>query len=182
MIFSGKRKQAIICVVAVLLAADFVLFGYMPVRQRLGQIRRSREAQQIAITKGLTESEQIASLKKELSELQKTVGDYDTSIPAQRALGEFLNEMADLMNRYEMTEQEVEPEAEIKAGALGCIPISIQCKGNLGQLVEFFRSLQGIGRLVRIEQVQLINDRAFSGQVSMQARAVIYYRTKTEEG
>jgi Tfp pilus assembly protein PilO len=168
--------------VALLLAADFVFFGYMPVRQRLWQISRSREAQQTAITKGLTESEQIALLKSELLELQKTVGDYDTSIPAQRALGEFLNEMADLMNKYEMTEQEVEPESEIKAGVLGCIPISIQCKGNLGRIVEFFRSLQSIGRLVRIEQVQLINDRTFSGQVSMQAKAVIYYRTKTEEG
>jgi Tfp pilus assembly protein PilO len=154
----------------------------MPIQNRLKQIKRSREAQQIAISKGIAESKQVPALKEELEKLQETVGNFEASIPTERALGEFLHEIAELMNEYGFLEQEVQPGREIRAGAVSCIPINMQCKGTLGQIFKFFRSLQAMDRLVRIEQAELVNDSAFSGQVSMQAKAVIYYRTKAQEG
>jgi Tfp pilus assembly protein PilO len=58
----------------------------------------------------------------------------------------------------------------------------MQGKGRLKQIFEFFGRLQSLDRLVRIEQVKLVNDRDFSGEVSMQTKAVIYYRTEAGQG
>ena len=72
----------------------------------------------------------------------------------------------------------IEPHKEIKAENLNCIPVKMQCKGKLYQIFEFFRELQGLDRLVRIEQVKLSNDNDFNGRIDMEARAIIYYRAK----
>jgi hypothetical protein len=39
-----KRQQVIICIVAGLLVADFVLFGYLPLKNRLEVIKQRRIA------------------------------------------------------------------------------------------------------------------------------------------
>jgi len=59
---------------------------------------------------------------------------------------------------------------------LTCIPVIMQCKGSLRQMFDFFRTLQALDRLVRIEHLELSNAGDFSGEVSMRADVVIYYR------
>ena len=49
-------------------------------------------------------------------------------------------------------------------------------KGRLVQVFEFCRRLQAMDRLVRIEQVNLVNDDDLTGQVTMQMQTVIFYR------
>jgi hypothetical protein len=49
-------------------------------------------------------------------------------------------------------------------------------------MFEFYQRLQGLDRLIRIEQVKFLNDGSFGGDVSMQTRAVIYYRAEVEQG
>jgi len=58
----------------------------------------------------------------------------------------------------------------------------MQCKGGVEQIFEFFKSLQNLDRLVRIEQIKLVNDQDFTGQASMQTKAVVYYRAEAEQG
>ena len=50
------------------------------------------------------------------------------------------------------------------------------------QVFEFYKSLQGLDRLVRLEPVKLAHDSDFSGEVSSQTKAVIYYRTQAGQG
>jgi len=76
----------------------------------------------------------------------------------------------------------VQPGKELRSPQLTCIPVSMRCKGNLKQIFEFFTALQASERLIRIEQVKLVNDNDFTGDVTMQTEAVIYYRTKTDQG
>jgi Tfp pilus assembly protein PilO len=76
----------------------------------------------------------------------------------------------------------IEPHKEVKGEKLNCIPVNIQCKGKLDRIFEFYRRLQGLDRLVRIEQVKLTNDSDYDGQVTMEARAVIYYSAKVGQG
>ena len=58
----------------------------------------------------------------------------------------------------------------------------MQCKGELAQISEFYRRLQTLDRLVRIEKVKLSNDNSYSGQVNMETEAVVYYRAKVGRG
>ena len=75
----------------------------------------------------------------------------------------------------------VQPDSEIEVDNLICIPVQIQCKGTMSQIFEFFKSLQNVERLVRIEQVQLKNDTDLNGHVTMTAKANIYYRQQKSQ-
>jgi Tfp pilus assembly protein PilO len=177
-----ERQQIAICVAAVVMTGAFVLLRYLPLQKKVKAVEQARAVQTVAIAKASRQSEQLPALKEQLLKLQTTVCSDEVNIPAQRALGVFLHRIANLMNEHNLTKQLVQPGKEIKAGQLNCIPVTMQCKGGLKQIFEFFKSLQKLDRLVRIEQVKLVNDADFSGQVSIQTKAVIYYRQEAGEG
>jgi len=177
-----ERQQIAICAAAALMTGCFVLLWYLPLQKKIKALEQAHALKTVAVAEASRRSEQLPALKEQLLELQKALYSYEVNIPAERALGVFLHGIADLMNEHNLTKQLVQPGKEIKAGQLNCIPVDIQCKGGLKQIFEFFKSLQKLDRLVRIEQVQLVNDANFSGQVTMQTKAVIYYRQKAAEG
>jgi Tfp pilus assembly protein PilO len=171
-----------ICIIAVVMVGAFVLDRYLPLRRRTKAIEQTIAAQTLAIAKGAADSKRMSLLKEQLMELQSELGDYEANIPEQRDLGVFLGRIADLMNEHNLKEQIIEPREEIEGEQLNCIPVSIQCKGKLAQIYKFYRQLQGLDRLIRIEQVKLCNDRDYNGQVSMETKVAIYYRTKVRQG
>ncbi len=177
-----ERQQIAICIVAGVMVAGFVLFRYLPLQKRIKAVRQKRAAQTLAITKAWRQRGQLPVLKEQLLKLQKAVGNHEANIPAQMALGMFLHRIADLMNEHHLKEQVVAPGKEIEVNELNCIPVNMQCKGRLKQIFEFYRRMQGLDRLVRIEQVKLVNDNDFSGEVSMQTKAFIYYRGQARQG
>lgn len=177
MILFREKQQIAICIAAASVVCGFVLFRYLPLQRRMNSIRQAHAAQMLAVSKASAESRQIPIIKEQLLQLQTTVGSYERQIPAQRELGEFLQKIANLMNEHNLREQLIQPGKEINAEELNCIPVNMQCKGKLSQIFEFYRRVQGLDRLVRIEHVKLVNDGDFSGEVTMQTEVVIYYRS-----
>jgi Tfp pilus assembly protein PilO len=176
------KQQIAICVVAAMLIVDFVLFGCLPLRTRLKAINTARAAQKLIVSKAVAEQKQLPILKEQLAKLKQTVGDHHVTVPAQTDFGVFLQQIAGLMSGQNLTEQVVTPGAEIHTEDLNCIPVNLQCKGRLVHIFEFFRQLQQLDRLIRIESVKLINDRELGGQVSMETQAFVYYRPDVEKG
>lgn len=160
----------------------FVLFRYLPLRSKMKALRQTKSAQSLTIAKGVADNKQLILLKEKLSKLQHKLEKYEANIPVNSDIGVFLHTIADLMNEHKLAEQVIEPRKEIKADNISCIPVKMQCKGKLAQIFEFYRELQGLDRLVRIEQVKLSNNKDFNGRVSMEAKAIIYYRTKVVQG
>jgi Tfp pilus assembly protein PilO len=177
-----EREQIVICVTAGAMVAAFVLFCYLPLRQRIKAVERKKAAQTLAITKASMERAQMPVIKEQLLKLQRTVGNYEANIPAQNDFGVFLQQIADLMRKHNLKEQVIAPRKEIEVKELNCIPVDVQCKGKLAQVFEFYKRMQRLDRLVRIEQVELVNDSDFSGDVSMQTKVVIYYRPQSKQG
>lgn len=177
-----ERRQIAICVAAAVMVCGFVLFRYLPLQRKTKFLRQAYAAQMLAISKASAESQQIPTIREQLLQLQTAVGNYERQIPAQRELGEFLQRIANLMNERNLQGQLIQPGKEIKAGELNCIPVNMQCKGRLSQIFEFYRRVQGLDRLVRIEHVKLVNDGDFGGEVIMQINAVIYYRAEVGQG
>ena len=177
-----ERQQIAICVVAAVMIGGFVLFRYLPLRKKMKAIRQAHAAQMLAIAKASAESQQIPPGREQLLQLQTAVENYERQVPAQRELGVFLHRIAKLMNEHNLREQLIQLDKEIKAGELNCIPVNMQCKGELSQIFEFYRGVQGLDRLVRIEHVKLVNNGDFSGEVIMQTKAVIYYRAGVGQG
>lgn len=177
-----EKKQIAICVAAGAMVIAFVLFRYLPLRQRIKAVGRIKAAQRLAISKASMEKAQMPVLKEQLLKLQQTVGNYQASIPSETDLGVFLQMIADLMTKCNLNEQVIAPHKEITVEGLNCIPVDMQCKGRLAQVFEFYKRMQKLERLIRIEKVKLANDADFSGRVSMQAKVVIYYRPQSVQG
>jgi Tfp pilus assembly protein PilO len=170
----------LICVVAAMLAVDFILFGCLPLWRTKRAIGQTKSALTVAITKGTIGSGQLSALKQRLDRLQNLLANYEANVPGERALGGFLQQIADLMSKNSLSDQVVAPGEEIRADELNCVPLDVQCKGTIPQIFEFYKRLQALDRLVRIQQVRLENDKDFAGQVDMSTRAVIYYRSQTQ--
>ena len=175
-----ERQQIVICVLAGAIAGGFLLFRYLPLQKTANAVEQMKAAQTFAIVKESAESEQLPVLEEQLLKLQAKVANYEANIPVQRDLGGFLRKVADLMNEHNLKEQVVETGKEIQTEGLNCIPIDMQCKGRLAQVFEFFKQLQALDRLVRIEKVELVNDGDFGGEVSMKTKVVIYYRPEAK--
>ncbi len=177
-----EKQQLIICVVAVAIIGGFVLFRYRPLRKKIETVEQNIFAQRLTIAKGAADGEQLPLLEQQLLKIQSELEDYETNIPNRRALGVFLRKIAALMNEHNLREQVVEPREEVKGDKFYCIPLSMRCKGKLSQMFEFYRQLQGLDRLIRVERVKLRNDNSFSGEVSVETEAVIYYRSEIGQG
>ncbi len=177
-----KRQQLMIFVAAGVTIGGFGLFRYLPLRRRIKALRQTKAVQALTIAKGTADGKQIPLLKEQLLELQRELENYEANIPERSDIGVFLQKIAGLMNEHNLRGQVIEPRKEIKAEKLNCIPVNMKCKGRLTQIFKFYRRLQGMDRLIRIEQVKLFNDSDFSGEVGMEAKAVIYYRAQAGQG
>lgn len=200
MMLFQERQQIVILCLAGAMVSGFVLFRYLPLRKRIKAVEQTRTAQGLAAAEAQRQNEQLPILKEQLLELQRAVGNYEQQVPCRRELGMFLQRIANLMNEHNLKEQLVQPGEEMEIAdsgqriadskklnairyTLNAIPVSIRCKGRLTQIFEFYKSLQGLDRRVRIEQVKLENDSDFSGEVRSQTKVVIYYRPEAgQEG
>jgi Tfp pilus assembly protein PilO len=182
MMFLKEKQQIIILCLAAAMLGGFVLFRYLPLSRKIKAVEQTKAAQRLVITQAQYQREQLPAMRKQLPQLQKTLENYSANIPSQRNLGTFLHRIADLMDEHKLKEQSAQPGEELQVGDLKCIPIDIRCKGKLTQVFKFYKSLQNLDRLVQIEQVKLVNDSDFSGEVSLQTKAIIYYKLQAEQG
>lgn len=173
-----ERQQLTIFIITGVLVGGFLLFRYLPLRSRMRALNQIKSAQAHAIAKGDADNTRLSQLKEQFSNLQRDLENYEAQIPKSSDIGQFLHKIADLMNKHNLSEQVIEPQTEIETENLNCIPVKMQCKGKLYQMFEFFRELQDLDRLVRIEKVRLSNDNDYKGQVAMESRAIIYYKAK----
>jgi Tfp pilus assembly protein PilO len=89
-------------------------------------------------------------------------------------------QIAEVMNKHNLKDQIVQPGTEIHGQTLNCIPISMKCSGSLDQIFGFFQSLNDFERLIRVEQIKILNDSDFAGQLELDVKASVYYRNQTQ--
>ena len=181
MVFRGKQQVLIYAAAAAMLIA-FVTLRYLPSRARAKNLSQIKTTQTLALDKAQAQAQRITVLNERLRKLEAAVSNFDCKIPSQRDVGNFLQQITQIMNTHNLKEQLIEPGKDAKSGPIGCIPINLQCKGTLNQMFEFFKSLQGLQRSVRVEQVKLAKVTDTNGQVSMTTRIVIFYRSSSGQG
>ncbi|MHC4293604.1 MAG: type 4a pilus biogenesis protein PilO [Planctomycetota bacterium] len=172
---SQKNRQVVIFCLVVVMISAFICFRYLPLSKKMKAVESLRQENQVLISKISIESQRFLELQEELKELKKKVENYDTKIPANRDLGGFLQKITTLMDEHRLTEQNVQPNKEIILDDLTCIPVTVKCKGRVGQIFEFYKSLHKLDRAIRVEHVELINDDNLNGEVTMNTHASVYY-------
>jgi Tfp pilus assembly protein PilO len=177
-----ERQQLGIFTAFAVMIVIFAMLQYWPLHSKAHTIEQVKAAQLSAGMKMDEQAKKLPAIKTQFAQMQAQVGNYEAKIPADRQLGAFLQEIADVMNKHNLREQVVQPESEMQADTLMCIPVHIQCKGTESQLFEFFKSLRNLERLIRIERVQLKNNLEMNGIVTLDARVNIYYRQSKQQG
>ncbi len=178
--FRDKTKISVL-IVGAMLVVDFVWFGYLPSQDRLKTLRQARELQAARIDQAVRDRLQLPSLRDRLRRREAEIALYETRLPRQKGMGQFLEDMSGLMTRHGLAEQVMMPLDAAQVGSVSCLPITFRCEGRLARIFAFYRDLADLDRLVRVHIISLDND-DFQGTVSMEAQIVIFYRTGESEG
>jgi len=173
-----SRQQLWVLTIGGLFLADFVLYGYLPSRERLQSLVEAKVRRMQLISTAEAHSHVLPSLAARLRETDRYARNYEDWIPNESALGQFLGQIARTMTKNNLSDQDVVLGQERVSNDLICIPVHMKCVGNLNGIFGFFQDLQNLGRFVRIEKTTLTNTKAFSGSVAMEADAVIFYGTR----
>jgi Tfp pilus assembly protein PilO len=170
------KQQALILIAAAVLITAYVLLRYLPMRRIAADLKREKMAQDVLIVSGQAKQADLPKLQEQLDELKESLVGFDSKIPFDTQLGQFLGGVAALMDKYGLTEQQISPHEEIQAEPLVCTAVTMKCRGTLEQIHRFCCCLQELDRAVRIEKFHLVNDPEYTGQIRMEAETVIYHR------
>ena len=179
--FIRAKQQVLILIAAVTLVVGFIVFRYLPLRRESSALEKEYSQRKAAVAKLPAKEAEMNELREQLEQYEKILADFDRKIPAETRLGDFLGLIAGMMDEHRLTQQNIAPHQRINAGKLAYIPVTMRCTGRLEQIRDFYESLQGLDRAVRIEKFSLKNDSQYTGQIRMETEAIIYHRN-TEDG
>ncbi len=173
------KQQLIILALASTIILGFGVFRYYPIARQTRAVQRAEADQQTESVLAEAQSHRLPTLYHQVKKLREDLRTYDEQIPESRCFAALYQQIAEVMSRHNLKEQLVQPDGEIEGVQLNCIPVTIKCSGTLNQIFELFKSLGGLERLIRIEHVQLENDKDFSGWIKADAKVNVYYRPST---
>jgi len=177
-----EKKQLVIVLTALGMTVGFLLFFYLPLSHKMRAVRQNRAEQKKLFDQASEKYIWLSTLQQQLTELEKKTATCSASVPGNRKLGGFIQQVSSLMNQHDLENQIVRPEKDNGSESLKCIPINIECTGSLSQLFEFFHSLGQLERLLCFERASFINDPDLNGKVTVKTRALIYYRPDEQGG
>ena len=172
-----EKQQIVIFALAIVVIAGFGVFRYYPLVKENGDVKKAKADHLADAARTNTQIRQMPVIRDEIDKLRRQVGDFESQIPQHRSLAGLWQEIADIMNTHNLTDQLVQPGDEIHGERLSRIPLKIRCSGALSQIFEFFRSIEQLDRLIRVEHLDLAGDKDFSGYVTVNAQANVYYQT-----
>ena len=171
-----KKQQLAICLLGVMLAADFIFCGYIPLKRKLNDVRSGVQTLQSVINQAEIKKSQLPIFKERLSQLKAQTINFEAAVPKNKDIGLFVQKIGDLMSDYNLNNQMIQPGEQAALKDLNCIAVTMNCQGSLRDIFGFFKKLQKMDRIIRIEEVKLLADGNFSGQIKMESKAIIYYQ------
>jgi Tfp pilus assembly protein PilO len=172
-----ERKRILFLSVAALASVIFAVFGYIPIAWQKHVIHQTLRRQSLTMEQIRTSTGQAAVLEQKITELEPLSQRFDRCIPEDHHFASFWQQIAELMTRHELQNQQVQPGVETRQNQVSIVSIDIRCNGTLPRIFEFVRSLEKMDRLVRIRWMELENDKDLTGQLTFSARAEVFYRT-----
>jgi Tfp pilus assembly protein PilO len=173
-----ERQQVIIIAIAVTLGVGFVALRYKPLINRSVAIKNATNTQMIENLNIKKQTQSLLLLMAKKNKLDAQVGNYDAKVPQARKFAEIFQQVTDVMNQHGLKNQRIQPGTEIIADDIASIPVNMQCTGNLDQIFNMFKSIEDFQRVFRVDTISFSSDGNDPGQVTVDAKASIYYQTK----
>lgn len=174
------KQHLILITAALLMAAGIGVFRVGPLlRQRQALAETIRQHQQ-TLKEIHTSGAGLDELAGRLEHLQPQAAVFEARIPPDRSFGTLWQRLADLMNQYHLSDQRIQPGPAVESDRLGAIPLTLAAVGSMRGVFAFFQAVEQWDRLIRFEQVELLNNGPFDGSVKLNAKAVLYYQVEAE--
>lgn len=158
----------------------FAGLRYVPVLRQRQALAARMQQQSSELEEMHMYSALLPELRNRKAELQDSLDHFTRKIPQGRDFARLWQQIADAMNECKLRDQWVQPGTEVQAGRLGCIPLTMECKGSLQQVFAFLNTVEGMDRLIRMEDVTLENSGDFDANLKMTARVAVYYQPEAE--
>ena len=171
-----ERQQMYIYALTAIVIVGVISLRYLPIVRQFRLLKQTEVARLGELEIANQQNHRLEQLKQIVSNLEEQVGDYDNKIPQNREFAMLWQQIADIMNEHGLTDQDVQPGTEIQSEGLSRIPININCSGTFAQVFEFFNTIQELERVIRIEKMELANNKDYTGYITMNAQANVYYR------
>ena len=186
-----EKKQFILLVLSAMAVAAFVYFRYLPLKEKVVMLNRQIDPEEAAVIRSRQQKKHIPLLQKQMNQMDEKLKDYDSLVPESKDLGDFITEITELMNAADLKYQQVSPEDAVDitdsdevvldGRLVSARPFDMSCSGDLFDVFEFYKALNGMNRLIRIESISLDASRRSEGDVNMKAKAVVYFRQNKQE-
>lgn len=176
------KKQFLLCVVVLAITAAYMFLRILPLHSKASQLASESEQQHQVIRQGLEAQAKLSKTRMELEQLEAEIGDFRNKIPTKRSMGQLLQKIADLMDENSLADQVVRPGNEEQLKELTRIPVTMECRGRLEQIFDFYHSLEELDRLVRVEFIELNSQASDGGIVKMRTQASVYYEPVENSG
>jgi Tfp pilus assembly protein PilO len=173
------NKQILLLSVTILSGVGLVLFGYLPIAWQKRVIHQSLQRQSLNAGQVQESITQSVILEKQIAELKPLARRFEHYVPQTSQFADLWQQIAELMTRCDLQDQQVRPGTESRYDSFNVVSLDIQGSGTLPKIFDFVHSLEQMGRLVRIEEMELTNDKTLNGQLTLSARAQVFYRTPT---
>lgn len=178
-----EKQQVMILVVGGFILAGFGVFRYAPILRQKQSLKAEMEKHSLAVEQVGDQGSLLPELMWKKQSMQAQQDEFRSKIPVGRGFSQLWQQIADVMNDCQLSDQLVQPGTEIKSEDLCCIPLAIECSGTFEQIYAFFRSLESMDRLISIDEVKIENDSDFMALLKLNAKANVYYQpVETDNG
>lgn len=175
------KKQLTILLLAGLILSGLAVYRYLPLIRKKLEMKKQISRQDQTMQQIQQYSGKLPELRQEKERLWEQLTDYSLKVPEGKQFAHLWNQIADMMNTCSLAEQLIRPGQEKKSDKLCCIPLTIECSGTLDQMFDFFQSLESLDRMVRLEEIKLVNSNDFDATVKLNATANIYYQPESAD-
>jgi Tfp pilus assembly protein PilO len=160
--------------VAVLSAAGavaYVVWGFLPQREALAELRQEIEAKQAAVAQGTRIVQEIANTTEELFVARRYVQRWSDAAPSQESLILLFRDVNHLSQIAGTRNLRLEPAPVEPLAAVWRAPVSLSVEGNFLQLFDFVRGLETLSPAMDLASIEM--DQVSGAPDSLRMRAAL---------
>ena len=142
------------------LVAGAVLFVYRGQGKRLDEFKMRITAAKAALK---TQSQTIAvvpELIKHVDSMRKRYKNFDRRLPGRQELGGFLRDISGHLADEKFSDQLIEPGSPMREELFHTLPIIMRFRGSYLTSVDFFKRIDEMERLTRIQKLKITKNSA----------------------
>ena len=156
-------------------SAAFGFFVTWPQMVKVRALAARVQSEKAELASRYQSLEVIAQAQKSTAALTARVADFDQRIPAESKVGDFLEELARLVQNRDLRPETVQPGEPIRSPEVIALPIAIKVHGSFSGIHGLLQDIEHLPRLTRFDQFNVILDPEHPGDVTADMNLKIFF-------